>query len=282
MFYIGPILSKMKKYIALDVGARWGAEEVFSSFSAKELEMHGFEPDPAECSRLNHEIKNREGAESISHFFHPVALAGSKGLRNFYHTKNPACSSLYAPRMHLNERYPILDVIELERVSCIEVDTLSSWASRTGIDYIDYIKLDTQGSELEILQGAGSLVETFVCAEIEVEFNPIYENQALFSDVDAFMREKGMVLWGFKHIQHYVFGAQHLSMDRKLLLKYDANEEVTNARGGQLFWADALYVRRNLLEERALDLDMLSRAIYLLDRLGFKDIVCHLNALNKQ
>ena len=240
----------MKKYIASDVGVRGGAQKIFSSFSAKELELHGLEPDLEECSRLNGKIKNRENSESNSHFFHPIALAGNKGIRNFYHTKNPVCSSLYAPRKHLQERYPRLEAIEVERISCIEVDTLSNWASRNDITYIDYIKLDTQGSELEILQGAESLVETLVCAEIEVEFNPIYENQALFSDVDTFMREKGMVLWGFKHFQHYVFGAKYLSMDRQLFLQYDAKKEVTNALGGQIFWADALYVRRELLEEK--------------------------------
>jgi len=270
----------MRKYIALDVGARWGADSVFASFSSEELEMHGFEPEPEECARLNNEVKNIESVGGVSQFFHPIALGGSKGLRNFYATKQPACSSLHAPRKHLHERYPVLDDIELDSVLSIAVDTLSNWACRNGIKYIDYIKLDTQGSELEILQGAGDLAETFVCAEIEVEFNPIYEGQPLFSDVDSFMRKKGMSLWGFKNLHHYSLGSRRPSIGRQFVLTCDGDPESLSSRGGQLFWADALYVRRELLEEKAAEADALSRSISLLDRLGFEDVVDHLKILN--
>ena len=91
-----------------------------------------------------------------------------------------------------------------------------------------------------------------------------------------------MVLWGFKQIQHYKFNAHQPSLDRMLLMQYDANVEVTDDRGGYVFLADALYVRRELLEERTRDLGRLSRSLSLIDHLGFKDIVCHLNTLNKQ
>jgi hypothetical protein len=54
--------------------------------------------------------------------------------------------------------------------------------------------LDTQGSELEILQGSDDLIQTARRIDIEVEFNPICEGKTLFGETDAYLRSKGFVL----------------------------------------------------------------------------------------
>ena len=56
------------------------------------------------------------------------------------------------------------------------------------MDRVDFIKLDTQGSELDILHGAGSLLDNCSGLQLEVMFSPLYEGQPLFADVDAYLR----------------------------------------------------------------------------------------------
>jgi len=65
--------------------------------------------------------------------------------------------------------------------------------------FIDFLKLDTQGSELKILKGASKLIAERRIAIIKVEVStiPIYKDQAVFSDVDLFLREQGYVLVDF-------------------------------------------------------------------------------------
>src|SRR5205085_7367238 len=58
----------------------------------------------------------------------------------------------------------------------------------------DIIKLDTQGTELNILEHADSALDSTLLIECEVEFTSIYANQKLFHDVCAFLYRKGFTL----------------------------------------------------------------------------------------
>jgi FkbM family methyltransferase len=61
----------------------------------------------------------------------------------------------------------------------------------------DIIKLDTQGYELEILQGAGALLSHAQVVLLEVSLLPINRGAPVFSDVVAFMHARGYKLFDF-------------------------------------------------------------------------------------
>jgi hypothetical protein len=66
----------------------------------------------------------------------------------------------------------------------------------------EFLKIDTQGTELEILQGARrTLRERTAAIFVEVEFCQIYERQKLFSDLELFLRGEGFSFFGF-HSTH--------------------------------------------------------------------------------
>lgn len=68
---------------------------------------------------------------------------------------------------------------------------------------VDYLKLDTQGSELTILKSDG--VSSIPLIEVEVEFIEVYEGQPLFDEVFSHMVSKGYrLLWLTRH-----FGSPH-------------------------------------------------------------------------
>ena len=55
----------------------------------------------------------------------------------------------------------------------------------------DVLSLDAQGSEYEILEGAGNTLSSNVLAIItEVEFRPLYDGQKLFGDICDLSRSK--------------------------------------------------------------------------------------------
>jgi Methyltransferase FkbM domain len=112
----------------------------------------------------------------------------------------------------------------------------------------DVIKLDTQGSELDILKGAVKSLQGTSFIDIEVEFNPIYKSQPLFSEVDMFLRAHGFVLWRLPYIVHYT--QEHVSslqQDIQVTSDPEGRPKIINPGNGQIYWAQAHYVRSDLL-----------------------------------
>lgn len=65
----------------------------------------------------------------------------------------------------------------------------------------DFVKIDTQGTELDILRGGGALLNgPLIGLEVEVEFMRLYENQYLFGDVCAHLESKGYEFFDFVNI----------------------------------------------------------------------------------
>ena len=227
-----------------DVGARWGAADAW--FRMRPLaRLIGFEPDPVECARLN------AAAESGQERFYPVALGGVDGSGTLHVTQEPACSSLYPPAAAILRCYPSLrPLMTPVRTETVPLSTLATWAAKTGENRLDFLKLDTQGAELDILQGAGSLLDTCLGVEAEVMFSPLYEGQPLFADVDAFLRSRGFTLWRLDSLAHYTDRPSD-RLTHTATTHYESKTVPHPAGDGRLIWANAIYFRdREQLRDR--------------------------------
>jgi hypothetical protein len=78
----------------------------------------------------------------------------------------------------------------------VEVETVSLDAAcaRESLPAADFLKIDTQGSELDILRGAEQSLKAAAMVELEVEFVEVYKGQPLFHDVSQFMADRGFEL----------------------------------------------------------------------------------------
>ena len=95
------------------------------------------------------------------------------------------CSSLLRPDPSLPDRYPVLQAMREVAAAAVHLTTLAEWARTEKMCDLRFLKLDTQGSELAILEGAGRLLDDCLGIEVEVEFAPLYIGQPLFTDVDT-------------------------------------------------------------------------------------------------
>lgn len=202
----------MRRLTLIDAGCRGGFPQAWLSL-LPDVQIFGFDADPFECERLA-KLYNRPEICLV-----PQALADAPGRRKLYRARQPACSSLYPPDPEVIASFPQLGCCTLTGTEEIMATSLDAWASSAGVQAVDLIKMDTQGSELDILRGGAGLLPSVRGLDVEVEFNPIYQGQPLFGDVDAFLRGFGFVLWGFSEQTHYSRGA-----------------------GNQLFWANALFL----------------------------------------
>ena len=262
-------LEQTRPLVIVDVGCRWGFAEKFTK-KAGRFRIFGFDPDQEECIRLSRFYQDA----SIT--LVPLGLAMGPGKRTLYVTKEPACSSLLEPDPVLTKSYPALSCAKHIRSIEVETTTLDAWARDAHVEAVDYLKIDTQGTELEILMGGAEILRSVRCLEVEVEFNPIYLGQPVFSDVDAFLRRQGFVLWKLANQVHYSSSGSPVGPMGEESVFYDDRYQVRHEiYGGQLYWANACYVRKDVLQPEAASDRQISLDVALFTTLGMPDVVQH-------
>ena len=221
----------------------------------RHLRVIGFEPD----DRAFEALRNQQ--DNLTRYFN-IGLHRQSGQFDFYLTRKQKNSSCFSPNRALLDRFhnsKRFDLIEKTTISC---NALNETLRGEGLTDIDFIKLDTQGSELAILEGATPmLTESVFGLEIEVAFAELYQEQPLFPDVDLFVRKFGFDLINLRTVSW----------------KRTIGESVGNAKG-QLMFADALYFRQpiQMIEnlkncDRQFARSKLLRAISICQIYGFFD-----------
>jgi len=213
--------------VIVDVGARGGFEEHWALYG-DQAKLIGFEADANECERLNQQ------EPGFGKRFYPVALHQNTDRRKFYCTAYPASSSFYPPDMKQVQRFP--DKVNLVVVGTLSLDTVGfdSFAGDNSIDHVDFMKLDTESAELDILKGAtGWLKKSIVGLSIEIWFQPWHLGQPVFSDIDEFLRTLGFRL----------FDLTTYRMSREALPETTPSLIPGPTKRGQVISGEALYLR---------------------------------------
>jgi len=128
-------------------------------------------------------------SNEIKHSKFYVSSGQPQGLANTadwnYGNKS---SSLYPPSIETEVHYPWLNFNQTIEV---KTQTLFQVCKDYRIEKIDYIHIDVQGAELNVLEGAKDLIYKVKVIWMEVESVMLYENQPLKNDVENFMKAKG-------------------------------------------------------------------------------------------
>jgi FkbM family methyltransferase len=232
------------KPLIVDVGARWSYNNSQMKRMNKKFVYFGFEPDKNECKILNFKFKKYTNIK-----FYPIALAGVNKKNNiFYETENPACSSLKKPVEFLSNHFKILSGIQLKKTVFIKTTNLKDFFFNKPQSHIAYIKLDTQGTELDILKGCMELLDNTLFIESEFQFNELYHNANLFGNADVYLRSRGFELWNIRSLCHYQINSELKSKaETRFQFNFDENYLLNKFNDSQLFWGDFIYLNTKLI-----------------------------------
>ncbi len=236
--------------VHLDIGASGGLQKNWRG-ARRHLIKIFVEPDEHTFNNLS---KNAdEGTILIS-----TPLYSERKFIDFYICRKQEVSSIYFPNREFLNQFPDPQRFDVIDTTKLEADTLDNVLKKYNTPdkkyVIDFIKVDTQGSELDIIRGATETIKNGVMGlEVEVEFAEIYKGQHFFEDVNTFLREHGFVFFDFTQTTHWrkkkFFGS------------------------GQLVSADALYFKKlDLFINEMNRLPILTKKIGVLKYMS----LCHL------
>ena len=230
---------------------------------APNLTIYGFDADADACDQANADIEARQVNWTEKHI--PLALGSAAREATLYVTKNPMCSSLYPPSESYVQRFhQLIEVMELDFTVEIETTTLDIFCTDEKLEKIDFLQVDVQGADLQVLEGAARMLERSILAiTTEVEFCELYINQPLFSDIDTYLRKQGFTL----------FNMSYGSRDRR------CSPITSKNRYGQLLWGDAIYLRDLIKEDASIHLktpDEILKLACIADILDFPDYALEL------
>lgn len=187
MFSIASILPPLPRLKIVDVGAMWTGEDAdrYADLErALPCEVIGFEPIADEHQKLVELARPR-------HRYFPYFI-GDGSPQTFYECKAPFTSSLLEPDLALAQNFERLpDYLEVVRTHQVQTTRLDDIPETEGVDLL---KIDVQGGEMMVLEGAWGRLESALVVDVEVEFMPLYKNQPLFADIDILLRTRGFML----------------------------------------------------------------------------------------
>lgn len=142
-----------------DIGARTKSHIVDNVYDPNKT-YHLFEPLPHFVSELREKYKDRSNV-----IIHQLGLGSRNSVLDFYEA-----SESFINREVFKQEKPSLQV---------PVTTLDKFCDKNKIDYIDFLKIDTEGFELEVLYGAKKMIGQSRIKYLQFEYSDTYLDAGL-------------------------------------------------------------------------------------------------------
>jgi len=154
-------LEKKSEIIIFDVGANIGeyTKQIKNIFEGFPIKIYSFEPSKPTYIKLKHNI-----GEQKNSFIYNIGFNDKDTVTNLYSNKNSSgIASIYQRNLqHLNTK--------LDQIDTIELTTVDNFCAKHSLSHIDFLKIDVEGNELKVLQGAKKMIANGNINYIQFEF----------------------------------------------------------------------------------------------------------------
>ncbi len=173
--------------------------------------------------------------------FHIVEriISEKEGKKTFYLTRSPHCSSILMPDTKKIGNWSFSDLFQVEETVEHETVTLPRVLKKLSLEYVDWFKTDSQGTDLRLFKSLGSdIISSLIVAEFEPGIMDAYADEDKMHAVMAFMEKHPFWLSDLT-----IKGPQRIT--RKSLKKYFTRLEQRFLPGllkSSAYWGEMTYL----------------------------------------
>ena len=189
----------------IDIGASDGGYAMKVRNLFPHAKIFSFEPIPESYKKLNDKFKSDENFKAFN-----IAVGNTTGKSEFYQNNYVGSSSfLEMSTLHI-DAYPYTkDCSKIE----VNVDKLDNIIKANELVPNVILKIDVQGYEKYVLEGAEDLLKNIKIIFTEVSFNSLYKSQWLFNEIIDFLKERGFIIGGIENISQSLQDGTFLQAD---------------------------------------------------------------------
>lgn len=170
----------------IDVGANIGQFALATHRFYPHTIIHSFEPVPKCFQKLT---DNVEGICNI--YPHNFALGNQNSDISFFQNAHSHASSALKVSNYQKENIPKTKDYQEIKVQCLRLD---EFKFEQPLIAPILLKLDVQGFEKNVLEGASVFLEKVDYIILEVSFISMYDDEPLFDEMHSYLKEKGFQL----------------------------------------------------------------------------------------
>lgn len=228
-------------FFLLDVGASGGIHEKWMMFGDR-LRAIGFDPLIAEIDRLNranqHPGVRYEAAFVGTRDYDALFAAELRSDAIATRSNDPwGRVSAIAAQQQLQDSY--VQTVFNAGEPVVHADrhiTLDDFVARDEYPAVDFVKIDTDGHDIEILLGAEHIIDAGGVIGISVEIQhhgAVHQYANTFDNIDRFLRSHGFTLFDLAPYRY----------SRTALPAPFAHDLAAQTESGQVLWSEGVYFR---------------------------------------
>ena len=169
----------------IHIGAHFG-EEAKDYIDNGITEMVFFEPLSESLKVLEENLSYIANDANV--MIYPVALGNeTKDVEMYVSNRDRMCSSILKPKVVL-EQYPDITFDERETVEMMRLDDTD-----LEFDKFNFLNIDVQGYELEVLKGGAKVLEGIDYIYTEINRAEVYENTPHVDELDTYLKPYGFI-----------------------------------------------------------------------------------------
>lgn len=186
--YLIAFLKRNNINICFDAGANVGQYAKHLQSAGFKGDIYSFEPQSAAFSLLKKQIGNTNRWKAFN-----MGLGDWDGESEINISKNSVSSSILDIEQNSASVQAAPDSVFISKEK-IKVSRLDTFVGEEGISDHFFLKIDAQGFESKILEGAEGCFDNIYALQLELSYVSLYAGEKLFDEMKAFIESRGFYL----------------------------------------------------------------------------------------